>query len=57
MRKQVEVRKPKPKPEPQPGREVLSREEELRRFRHIDEWRRAHFEEFKEKHPKVRNPY
>jgi len=57
MRKQAEVRTPKLKPEPPPGREVLSREEEVRRFRQIDEWRRAHFEEFKKKHPQVRNPY
>lgn len=57
MRKQAEVKKPKPKAKPRPEREVLSREEQLRRFRHIDEWRRAHFEKFKKTHPTVRNPY
>jgi len=57
MRKQAEVKRPNLRAEPRPRREVLSREEQLRRLRHIDEWRRAHFEEFKKTHPKVRNPY
>jgi len=57
MRKEAEVRKLKPKVGLRHRREVLSREEELRRFRQIDDWRRAHFEQFKKTHAKVRNPH
>jgi hypothetical protein len=57
MRKQAEVKKHKLRVEPRPKRESLSREEELRRLRHNDGWRRAHFEEFKKTHLKVRYPY
>jgi hypothetical protein len=57
MRKPAAVKKPKPRVEPRPKREVLSQEEELQRLRHIDEWRRAHFEEFQKTHPKVRHLY
>lgn len=56
MRKQAEARKTRLLVEPRPRREMLSREEELRRLRDIDEWRRAHFEEFKKTHPKARDP-
>jgi len=57
MRKQAEVKKTKLRLSLQPKREIISREEELQRFRSIKKWRRAHFEEFKKTHPKVRNPH
>lgn len=55
MRKETEVKKTKLRPL-HPRREILSREEELRRFRSIEEWRRAHLEQFKKTHPKVHDP-
>jgi hypothetical protein len=55
MRKEAEVKKTKLRPL-HPRREILSREEELRRFRSIEEWRRAHLDEFKKTHPKVHDP-
>jgi hypothetical protein len=55
MRKEAEVKKTKLRPL-HPRREILSREEELRRFRSIEEWRRAHLEQFKKTHPKVHDP-
>jgi hypothetical protein len=55
MRKQAEVKK-NGLVVGRPKREVLTREEELRRLRDIDKWRREHFEEFKKTHPTVRNP-
>lgn len=54
MRKQTEVKKTNLRLSLHPRREVISRKEELHRFRRIEEWRRAHFEEFKEIHPTVR---
>ena len=57
MRKEAEVKKPKLRFALPPAREVVTRDEQLRRFREIDEWRRAHFEKFKKTHPKVRDPY
>ncbi len=55
MRNEAEVEKRKLRPL-HPRREILSREEELRRFRSIEEWRRAHLDEFKTTHPKVHDP-
>lgn len=55
MRTEAEVKKTKLRPL-HPRREILSREEELRRFRSIEEWRRAHLDEFKKTHPKVHDP-
>lgn len=55
MRKEAEVKKPKLRPL-HPRREMLSREEELRRFRSIEEWRSVHLDEFKKTHPKVHDP-
>ncbi|MEK6285994.1 MAG: hypothetical protein AABO57_09665 [Acidobacteriota bacterium] len=57
MRKEAEVKKINLRPSLRPRREITSRKEELQRFRSIEEWRRAHFEEFKKTHPKVRNPH
>ena len=57
MRKEAEVKKINLRPSLHPRREITSRKEELQRFRSIEEWRRAHFEEFKKTHPKVRNPH
>jgi hypothetical protein len=55
MRKEAEVKKTKLRPL-RPRREILSRKEELHRFRSIDEWRRAHLDQFKKTHPKVHDP-
>ena len=57
MRKEAEVKKTSLRPSLRPKREITSRKEELQRFRRIEEWRRAHFEEFKKTHPKVRSPH
>lgn len=56
MRKQAEVKRIDRRKPFHPEREVISREEELRRFRRIEEWRRAHFEEFQKRHARVRDP-
>jgi len=57
MRKQAELKTAKPRVSSHPRREIVSREEQLQRFRSIEEWRRGHFEKFKETHPKVHNPH
>ncbi len=54
MRKEAEVKKTNLIPSLRPRREITSRKEELQRFQRIEEWRRAHFEEFKKNHPRVR---